>query len=168
MDMQTRRWWVLGALSFALLAVGLDMTVLNIALPTLATELDATTSELQWFANSYNLVLAALLLPAGMLGDRYGRKKMLLMALVLFGLASLGCAYSDSPEMLIGMRALLGLGAAFLMPLSMSILPVLFSGEERTKAMMIWATANMMGIPLGPIVGGWLLKHYEWGSVFFA
>lgn len=75
MDMQTRRWWVLGALSFALLAVGLDMTVLNIALPTLATELDATTSELQWFANSYNLVLAALLLPAGMLGDRYGRKK---------------------------------------------------------------------------------------------
>lgn len=166
MDMQTRRWWVLGALSFALLAVGFDMTVLNIALPTLATELDANTSELQWFANSYNLVLAALLLPAGMLGDRYGRKKMLLMALVLFGLASLGCAYSDSPEMLIGMRAVLGLGAAFLMPLSMSILPVLFSGEERTKAMMIWATANMMGIPLGPIVGGWLLKHYEWGSVF--
>jgi MFS transporter, DHA2 family, multidrug resistance protein len=165
-EMKSLRWWVLGALAFALLAVGLDMTVLNIALPTLAIELKASTSELQWFANSYNLVLAALLLPAGMLGDRFGRKKLLLMALVVFGLASLGCAYADSPEMLIGMRAVLGLGAAFLMPLSMSILPVLFSGAERTKAMMIWATANMLGIPLGPIVGGWLLKNYHWGSVF--
>lgn len=165
-EMKTQKWWVLGALSFTLLVVGLDMTVLNIALPTLATELEASTSELQWFANSYNLVLAALLLPAGMLGDRFGRKKMLLIALVVFGLGSLGCANADSPEMLIGMRVVLGLGAAFLIPLSMSILPVLFSGAERTKAMMIWATANMLGIPLGPIVGGWLLKHYHWGSVF--
>ncbi|GIN86686.1 MFS transporter [Heyndrickxia sporothermodurans] len=161
-----RKWWVLGALSFGLLAVGLDMTVLNVALPTLATELHASMSELQWFANSYNLVLAAALLPAGMLGDRFGRKKLLLIALILFGVASIGCAYSNTPEMLIGMRAILGLGAAFLIPLSMSVLPVLFSESERTKAMMIWATANMLGIPLGPIVGGWLLNHYQWGSVF--
>lgn len=161
-----RKWWVLFALTFGLLAVGLDMTVLNVALPTLATDLEATTGELQWIVDSYNLVLAAMLLPAGMLGDRFGRKKLLLLALVLFGGASLACAYSGTPSALIGMRALLGLGAAFLIPLSMSVLPVLFHGAERTKAMMIWATANMLGIPLGPILGGWLLKHYSWGSVF--
>ncbi|GIP36176.1 DHA2 family efflux MFS transporter permease subunit [Paenibacillus sp. J2TS4] len=165
-NMESRRWWVLGALSVGLLAVGLDMTVLNVALPTLATDLNASTSELQWIVNSYNLVLAAVLLLAGMLGDQFGRKKFLLMALVLFGVASAACAYSNSPGMLIFNRALLGLGAAFLIPLSMTALPVLFSGAERTKAMMIWATANMLGIPLGPIVGGWLLKHYSWGSVF--
>jgi MFS transporter, DHA2 family, multidrug resistance protein len=164
--MEKRRWWVLGALSFGLLAVGLDMTVLNVALPTLATDLQATTGELQWIVDSYNLVLAAVLLPAGMLGDRYGRKKLLLLAFTAFGAASAACAYSGTPEALIGMRALLGLGAAFLIPLSMSVLPVLFSGAERTKAMMIWASANMLGIPLGPILGGWLLKHYSWGSAF--
>jgi EmrB/QacA subfamily drug resistance transporter len=163
---ENRKWWVLGALSFGLLAVGLDMTVLNVALPTLAVDLHASTGQLQWFANAYNLVLAAALLPAGMLGDRYGRKKFLLLALVLFGAASLGCAYADTSEMLIVMRAALGLGAAFLIPLSMSALPVLFAEKERTKATTIWASANMLGIPLGPIVGGWLLKHYAWGSVF--
>ncbi|WP_276356755.1 DHA2 family efflux MFS transporter permease subunit [Cohnella caldifontis] len=163
---QNRRWWVLAALSFGLMAVGLDMTVLNVALPTLAADLQASTGELQWFADAYNLALAAALLPAGMLGDRYGRKKWLLIALVLFGAASAACAYSDSSGMLILMRAFLGLGAAFLIPLSMSVLPVLFREEERTRAMMVWAMANMLGIPLGPIVGGWLLKHYDWGSVF--
>ncbi|WP_409341430.1 DHA2 family efflux MFS transporter permease subunit [Paenibacillus sp. MBLB4367] len=162
----TRKWWVLGALTFGLLAVSLDMTILNVALPTLATDLDASTSDLQWIVDAYNLVLAAALLPAGMLGDRYGRKRFLLAALILFGAASAGCAMSDTPSSLVLMRCFLGLGAAFLMPLSMSILPVLFQGAERTKAMMIWAMANMFGIPLGPILGGWLLKHYAWGSVF--
>jgi len=161
-----RKWWVLAALSFGLMAVGLDMTVLNVALPTLAVDLQASTGDLQWMANSYNLVLAAALLPAGMIGDRYGRKRWLLLSLVLFGLASLACALSDSAGMLIAMRAFLGLGAAFLIPLSMSVLPVLFKEEERAKAMTVWATANMMGIPLGPIIGGWLLQHYAWGSVF--
>ncbi|RAV18970.1 DHA2 family efflux MFS transporter permease subunit [Paenibacillus contaminans] len=162
----SRKWWVLGALTFGLLAVSLDMTILNVALPTLANDLEASTSDLQWIVDSYNLVLAAALLPAGMLGDRFGRKKFLLASLILFGAASAGCAMSDTPSMLVLMRCFLGLGAAFLMPLSMSILPVLFQGAERTKAMMIWAMANMFGIPLGPILGGWLLKHYAWGSVF--
>ncbi|GAA3407015.1 DHA2 family efflux MFS transporter permease subunit [Paenibacillus hodogayensis] len=161
-----RKWWVLGALTFGLLAVSLDMTILNVALPTLASELNASTSSLQWIVDAYNLVLAAVLLPAGMLGDNYGRKKWLLAALVLFGAASAGCAFADTPSMLIAMRCFLGLGAAFIMPLSMSILPVLFQGAERTKAMMLWSMANMLGIPLGPILGGWLLKHYAWGSVF--
>ncbi|WP_256761661.1 MFS transporter [Cohnella sp. WQ 127256] len=162
----SRKWWVLGALTFGILAISLDMTILNVALPTLASDLNASTSSLQWIVASYNLILAAVLLPAGMLGDSYGRKKYLLASLVLFGLASGGCALSDSTTMLIVMRCFLGLGAAFIMPLSMSILPVLFHGAERTKAMMLWAMANMFGIPLGPILGGWLLKHYSWGSVF--
>ncbi|WP_058300282.1 MFS transporter [Gorillibacterium timonense] len=164
--LEKSRWWILFSLALGLLAVGLDMTVLNVALPTLAMDLQASTSELQWILDSYNLVLAAMLLPAGMLGDRYGRKKLLLASLFLFGGASAACAFSDTPAMLIGMRSLLGLGAAFLMPLSISVLPVLFKGADRTKAMMVWMTVNMLGIPLGPIVGGWLLNQYNWGSVF--
>ncbi|HET7518413.1 MAG TPA: MFS transporter, partial [Actinomycetes bacterium] len=161
-----QKWWALGALALSLLVVGLDLTVLNVALPTLAVDLHASTSSLQWFANAYNLVLAAALLPAGLLGDRYGRKRLLLVALVLFGVASVGCAYAGSTGALIGARALLGLGAAFLLPLSVSVLPVLFTAEERPRAIAVWASANAIGIPLGPILGGWLLDHYWWGSVF--
>lgn len=165
-ELGRRKWWVLGALAISLLTVGLDLTVMNLALPTLAVKLNATNSELQWFADSYNLVLAAALLPAGLLGDRLGRKKMLIMALILFGIASAACAYAESAGQLIAGRAVLGLGAAFLMPLSMAIIPVIFREEERSKAIGIWVTANSVGIPLGPIVGGWLLNNYAWGSVF--
>ncbi|RUS45064.1 DHA2 family efflux MFS transporter permease subunit [Cohnella sp. AR92] len=164
--MSRRKWWVLGALAVSLLAVGLDLTVLNLALPTLATELHATNGQLQWFADAYNLTFAAALLPAGLLGDRFGRRKFLLGALVLFGAASVACAYAGSTEALIAGRAALGLGAAFLMPLSISIIPVLFEESERPKAIGLWTMANAIGIPLGPIVGGWLLQHYWWGSVF--
>ena len=111
-------------------------------------------------------MLAAALLPAGMLGDRFGRKKMLLIALSLFGAASLACSFATSAGELIAGRAVLGLGAAALMPLSMAVLPVLFTPEERPRALTIWVTANSLGIPLGPIVGGWLLDHYRWGSMF--
>ena len=161
-----RRWWALGAMSVSLLVVGLDLTVLNVALPTLATELQASTSQLQWFANSYTLVLAALLLPAGLLGDRFGQKWLLLGALVVFGGASAACAFASSPAQLIAFRALLGVGAAFLIPLSMSLLNVLFAPGERARAMTIWVMANSLGIPLGPVLGGWLLDNYRWGSVF--
>jgi DHA2 family multidrug resistance protein-like MFS transporter len=165
-DIGSRKWWALGALALSLMTVGLDLTILNVALPTLATELQASTGQLQWFADAYNLVLAAALLPAGLLGDRFGRKRMLLLALSLFGAASLACSFAASTGQLIAGRALLGLGAAALLPLSMSILPVLFTPEERPRALTIWITANSLGIPLGPIVGGWLLDHYSWGSVF--
>jgi DHA2 family multidrug resistance protein-like MFS transporter len=161
-----RKWLALGALALSLFVVGLDLTILNVALPTLARDLDASTGQLQWFADSYNLVLAALLIPAGLLGDRFGRKRMLLIALALFGIASLGCALSDTPGELIAARAALGFGAAFLMPLGMAILPVLFTAEERPKAIAAWVAANTLGIPLGPIIGGYLLDHYDWGSVF--
>src|SRR5262249_10655882 len=153
------RWWALGALALTLLVVGLDLTVLNVALPTLATDLHASTGQLQWFADGYNLTLAAAVLPAGMLGDRFGRKRLPLGRLPPVSGAS------AAGELIAG-RAALGLGAAFLMPLSMSVLSVLFSAEERPRAIVMWATANMLGIPLGPILGGWLLDHYWWGSVF--
>jgi DHA2 family multidrug resistance protein-like MFS transporter len=162
----SRRWWALGALALALLVVGLDGTVLSIALPTLSTALHATTSQLQWFVDAYLLVLAASLLPAGLLGDRFGRKKLLLGALAVFGVASLACAYASSSGMLIGARVVLGLSAAFLMPLSMAVLPVLFSPQERPRALGIWVTATAASFPIGPIVGGWLLDNFWWGSVF--
>lgn len=161
-----RRWWALSALAVAAIVVSLDLTILNVALPSLATGLKASTSDLQWFANAYNLVFAALMLPAGLLGDRYGRKKLMLGALVVFGLASAGCAYSNSVGELIAYRALLGLGAAFLLPLGISAMPVLFKQEEMGKAVIVWVTANAIGTPLGPIVGGLLLDHFWWGSVF--
>jgi EmrB/QacA subfamily drug resistance transporter len=161
-----RRWWALGALAVSLLTVGLDLTVLNVAVPTLAVDLGATTTQLQWFGNAYTLALAALLLPAGLLGDRFGPKKLLLGALAVFGLASLWCAYAGSPGELIAARVVLGVGAAFLIPLSLSLLNILFPPEERAKALTTWVLATFVGIPLGPLLGGWLLDHFAWGSVF--
>lgn len=163
---QQRRWWILGALAIGILAVGLDLTILNLALPTIAADLDASNGDLQWFADAYNLALAAALLPAGLIGDRLGRKAILIIGMLLFGLASVVCAYADSIGVLIAGRAVLGIGAAMLIPLSMSIIPILFSEQERSKAIGVWMMANAIGIPLGPIVGGWLLNHYGWGSVF--
>jgi MFS transporter, DHA2 family, multidrug resistance protein len=161
------RWWALAAIGLAMLAVGLDVTVLNVALPTVSTSLHASTSQLQWFADGYTLVMAAMLLPAGMLGDRIGRKRLLLAALVLFGGASLWCAFAGSPGMLIAARVCLGLAAAFLTPLGSAVFLVLFPDPaERTKAMSVLGSAMMLGLPLGPVVGGALLEHFWWGSVF--
>jgi DHA2 family multidrug resistance protein-like MFS transporter len=160
------RWYALVALALSTLAVGLDTTVLSVALPTLAHDLHASTGDLQWFTTSYLLVLAAALLPAGMLGDRLGRKKMLIGALAMFGLASVACAYAQSAGQLIAARALLGLGAAVIMPISGAVLTVLFEPKERARAMGVWVTASALGIPLGPLLGGWLLDNFWWGSVF--
>jgi MFS transporter, DHA2 family, multidrug resistance protein len=166
MNEERRRWWALGALALSVLVVGLDLTVLNLALPTLGTDLHASTSDLQWFVDAYSLVLAAALLPAGLLGDRLGRKRVLIPALVLFGLASLACAYSHSSGELVAARAVLGLGAAVILPLSLAVIPVLFSPAERQKAIAIVMSAVFIGYPLGPILGGWLLDSFWWGSVF--
>jgi MFS transporter, DHA2 family, multidrug resistance protein len=163
---ERRRWWALGALALSVLVVGLDLTVLNLALPTLGTDLHASTSDLQWFIDAYSLVLAAALLPAGLLGDRLGRKKVLVPALVLFGVASLACAYSHSAGQLVAARAVLGLGAAVILPLSLAVIPVLFTPAERQKAIAVVMSAVFIGYPLGPILGGWLLDNYWWGSVF--
>lgn len=162
----SRRWWVLGFLTVPLLAIGLDGAILNVAQPTLAADLHASITQLQWFANAYTLVVAAGMLPAGLLGDRFGQKRLLVAAVTLFTLASVACAYSTTPGMLIAGRVLLGIAAAFMLPLSFSILTLVFPPEERRKALSIWATATAAGIPLGPVLGGWLLEHYWWGSAF--
>jgi EmrB/QacA subfamily drug resistance transporter len=160
------RWWALGGVALAVLAVGMDLTVLSVALPTLASALRASESDLQWFSSGYALVLAAAMLPAGLLGDRYGRKKVMLFSLALFAAGSLACAYSRTPAQFIAARALLGLAGAGIIVMAMSALAVLFSEEERPKAVSIWAAANMVSFPIGPILGGWLLSHYWWGWVF--
>jgi MFS transporter, DHA2 family, multidrug resistance protein len=161
-----RRWWALVAIAASVLVVGLDLTVLNLALPTMAVSLHASTGDLQWIVDSYSLVLAALILPAGLLGDRYGRKRLLLGALVIFGGSSLWCAYSVSTGELIAARAVLGIGAAAIFPLALSVLPVLFAPEERGRAVAAISGSTMLSFPIGPIVGGFLLDHFWWGSVF--
>jgi EmrB/QacA subfamily drug resistance transporter len=160
------RWWALLAMVVSALVIGLDGTVLITALPTLSSKLGATTSDLQWIAAAYTLALGGLLLPAGVLGDRFGRKRLLLAGLLLFGLASLGASQATSPAALIGMRAVMGIGAALILPLSISILPSLFSDAERPKAVAAAAAGAFLGLPLGPLVAGYLLTHYNWGSVF--
>ncbi|MFF2655496.1 MFS transporter [Streptomyces sp. NPDC058045] len=160
------RWAALAVLSAASVVIGLDTTVLNVALPTLANDLHATTSDLQWFASSYLLVLAVLLLPAGLLGDLLGRKPVTLASLLIFGVGSAWSAYADSPGTLISARVLMGVGAALLLPLTYSWLIALFPDNERPKAMGILGGAGFVGMPLGPILGGWLLDHFFWGSVF--
>ncbi|CCK26513.1 integral membrane efflux protein [Streptomyces davaonensis JCM 4913] len=160
------RWWALGVLSLSLLIIGLDTTILNIALSTLATDLDADNRDLQWITDSYILVFAGLLLPAGAFGDRFGRKRVLIAGLVVFGVASVWCAWAPSADSLILARALMGLGAAVVTPLSLSLVPVMFTEQERSRAIAVWSVGMMLGLPLGPLVGGWLLEHYWWGSVF--
>ncbi|MGA2012806.1 MAG: MFS transporter [Solirubrobacteraceae bacterium] len=161
-----RRWWALGAVSLSVLAVGLDGTVLSVALPTLAARLHASESDLQWFSSSYLLVLAAAMLPAGLLGDRYGRKKIMLLALALFGIGSALCAASTSSLAFIGARVLLGVAGAGVIVMALSSLTVLFSETERPKAVGVWSAANFLALPIGPILGGWLLSHAWWGWVF--
>jgi EmrB/QacA subfamily drug resistance transporter len=161
-----RRWWALGAVSLAVLAVGLDGTVLSVALPTLAKDLHASESSLQWFSSSYLLVLAAAMLPAGLLGDRYGRKKVMLISLALFGVGSAACATAPSSSWFIAARVLLGFAGAGVIVMALSAVTVLFSEEERPKAVGIWSAANFVALPIGPILGGWLLTHYWWGWVF--
>jgi MFS transporter, DHA2 family, multidrug resistance protein len=165
-DNPARKWWALIAIAASVLVVGLDLTVLNLALPTIATDLHASTSDLQWISDAYSLVLAAAMLPAGLLGDRLGRKKVLLAALVLFGASSAACAYAGSVGELIAARAVLGVGAAAIFPLSLAVIPVLFAPEERQKAIALMASATFISFPIGPIVGGYLLDHFWWGSVF--
>jgi MFS transporter, DHA2 family, multidrug resistance protein len=164
--MRAKRWWALGSLALAVLAVGLDGTILSVALPTLGRSLHASTGQLQWFVAAYTLVFAAALVPGGMLADRYGRKKMLLLSLVLFGAASIACAFASSAEEFIAARALLGLGGALMLPTVLGLLPVLFEEGERARAIGAITAAVMLGYPIGPLLGGWMLTQFHWGWVF--
>ena len=172
MDSQTiqrRRWMILGVLVISLIAIVLDNTVLNVALKTIAQPrggLGASQSQLEWGINSYTLVFAGLLFTFGVLGDRIGRRRMLMVGMALFGLFSLLTAYAHSPDQLIFARAAMGLGAAAVMPQTLSIISNVFEPRERARAIGIWALAVGIGVAIGPIVGGLLLAHFWWGSVF--
>ncbi len=166
MNQSNRRWWALAGLTLAILAVGLDGTVLSVALPTLATALHASESDLQWFQSGYLLVLAAAMLPAGLLGDRYGRKKVLMASLALFGAGSALTAYSTTPGDFIAARVVLGVAGAGIIVMVLSALTVLFTEEERPRAVGVWSGANFLALPIGPILGGWMLTHLWWGWVF--
>ncbi|MGH2753100.1 MAG: MFS transporter [Actinomycetota bacterium] len=157
---------ILAVLCLSLLMVVVGNTVLNVAIPTLVTELDATSSQLQWMVDSYALVFAGLLLTAGALGDRFGRKGALTIGLAIFGAASAVSALASSPDQLIAARAVMGLGAAFVMPATLSILTNVFVPQQRAHAIAIWAGVAGAGGAIGPVAGGWLLEHFFWGSVF--
>jgi MFS transporter, DHA2 family, multidrug resistance protein len=159
-----RRWAILAVLVVSLLVVVLDNTVLNIALPTIQGDLDATQSQLVWAIDSYILVFASLLFTWGILGDKYGRKKVLIIGLVVFVVASTACAFATTPAMLIAFRALMGVGGAAVLPTTLAIITVVFPPHERGKAIGAWAGAVGAAVALGPVLGGILLEHPEWSS----
>lgn len=160
------KWWALGAVSLCILAVSLDGTVLSVALPTLASALHASESDLEWFSSGYLLLLAATVLPAGLIGDRYGRKKLLLGSLAAFGAGSVLCALSPSPVVFLIARLLMGVAGAGVTVMALSALTVLFTERERPKAVGVYEAANFVALPLGPILGGWMLSRLWWGWVF--
>lgn len=160
------RWLGLAALTVGGLVLGLDITILITAIPTLSAKLYATTDQLQWMSAAYTLSLAGFMLPAGVLGDRLGRKKMLLIGIVTFGISSVIASQMTSANGLIWMRAVMGLSGAIVMPMITSILPSMFAEDERQRAIGISGAGAFIGLPVGPLLSGWLLTHYEWGSIF--
>ncbi len=159
-----RRWAILAVLVVSLLIVVLDNTVLNIALPTIQKDLKATPAELVWSIDSYILVFAALLFTWGVLGDRYGRKRVLVIGLVIFAIGSAASAFASTPGMLIGFRAIMGIGGAAVLPTTLAIITVVFPPYERGKAIGAWAGAVGAAVALGPVLGGLLLEHPQWFS----
>lgn len=161
-----RSWLAVAVLSVSLLMIGLDNTILNVTLPTLQQALGASSSQLQWVVDVYLLVFAALLLAAGNLGDRVGRRRTLQAGLVIFGFGSACAALSATAGELISSRALMGVGGALIMPSTLSIITNIFSGAQRARAIAVWTAVAGLGIALGPVAGGWLLERYWWGSIF--
>lgn len=165
---QQRRWWALAVLSGSLLVISLDNTILNVAIPSLVRSLNASTSQLQWIIDGYTLVFAGLLLTAGAMGDRFGRKGALQIGLVIFGFASMASGLAQSSNQLIVTRSMMGIGAALIMPSTLSLLTNIFHNpRERAKAIGVWAAVAGASGALGPVIGGLLLKWFSWHAVFF-
>ena len=161
-----RRWQALIVLAVSLLVISVGNTILNVALPTIQDELDASSSDLQWIADGYLLVYAGLLLAAGTLGDRFGRRRALVTGLIIFAVGSVFAAVSGSSSALIASRALMGVGAAGIMPTTLSILTNIFPASERPRAIAIWSAVAGLGVAIGPITGGWLIEHLDWRGIF--
>ncbi|MFJ3789327.1 MFS transporter [Kitasatospora sp. NPDC090091] len=161
-----RRWLALVAVALSALVISFDMTILNVALPTLASQLRATTGQQQWIVDSYTVVFAAAMLPAGLIGDRFGRRRTLTTGLALFALASAVGMLADSPGTVVAARGAMGLAGALVMPMSLAVIPGLFPAAEQRRATAVLSTALAAGAPLGPLIGGFLLQHLWWGSVF--
>ena len=167
-EIHRRRWATLAVLCMSVFVTVLDGTIVNIALPSLAIDLGASTRQLQWIVDAYLLVFTGLLLAAGGLGDRFGRKRALIVGLILFGVTSAYAGSADSSGELIGGRALMGIGAALIFPATLAVLTNVFTdAKERAAAIGIWSAVSGMAVAAGPITGGWLLENYWWGSVFF-
>ncbi len=161
-----RRWFTLGVLGLSLVIIGIDNFVLNVALPTLQTAFNADAAQLQWMVDAYILVFAGLLLTMGAIGDRFGRARLLQAGLLLFAGASVGATLTTSADQLIAARAVMGFGAAMMIPSTLSILINVFPAEERGRAIAAWAGMMGLGIGLGPITGGLLIEHFDWPAVF--
>jgi EmrB/QacA subfamily drug resistance transporter len=161
-----RRWQALIMLAASLLVVSIGNTILNLALPSIRDDLDASSSELQWIVDGYMLVFAGLLLVAGSLGDRLGRRRTLFAGLATFGLGSVLAALAGGTTELIASRALMGVGAAAIMPVTLSVVTNIFPDHERPKAIAVWSAAAGLGVAVGPITGGWLIEHVDWRGIF--
>ncbi|WP_055546150.1 MFS transporter [Streptomyces sp. NBRC 110028] len=161
-----QRWLILAVICLAQLTVLLDNTILNVAVPSLAREMDATTADIQWMINAYSLVQSGLLLSAGSAADRYGRKKMLVAGLALFGVGSLIASLAQGAGQLIAARAGMGVGGALLMTTTLAVVVQIFDDTERTKAIGVWGAVSSLGFAAGPLIGGGLLEHFWWGSIF--
>ncbi|MFF5567570.1 MFS transporter [Streptomyces sp. NPDC012623] len=161
-----QRWLILGVIVLAQLTVMLDNTVLSVAIPSLTRELHATTADIQWMINAYSLVQSGLLLTAGNAADRYGRKKLLIAGLALFGIGSLVAGFAQSSGQLIAARAGMGVGGALLITTTLAVVVQIFDDTERVKAIGIWSTVNSLGFAAGPLIGGAVLDHFWWGAIF--
>ena len=164
---ENRKWWTLGALSFALFMVMLDNTVVNVALPAIQKDLGIGVSELEWTVTAYALTFAVLLLSGGKLGDMYGRRRIFMIGLLVFTVSSLVCGLSSSAPELIGARAVQGVGSALMMPATLSIITATFAAAQRGMAIGIWAGVSAMALAIGPLLGGVITEHISWNWIFF-